>query len=73
MQLQRIAETTLSRLAVVIFPAILLGAFAVASIGHLDGAQAPRVVEVPLRAAELRDEAGAPHTRIAALVVRCAS
>lgn len=70
MQLQRIAETTLSRLATVVFPVILLGAFAVASFGNFDAMRAPRVVEVPLRVAELGDDAGAPHTRIAALVQR---
>lgn len=68
MQLQHMAETTLNRLAAVVFPAILLVALAVALYGHLQEAQSPRGVEVPLQAVGLGADADVAPARIAAKV-----
>ena len=70
MLLRQIAEKRLNRLAVVVFPAVLLCVSAVALYGYLEQAQAPQGTELSLQALEQRGDAAGRHTHIAAELQR---
>ena len=70
MLLPQIAESALNRLATVIFPVVLLGISAVALYSHINQAEVPRGIGLPIRALQQSGEVADPHTHIAAEVKR---